>query len=306
MMKNNIDELNKEFSFKTDDAELIFKYGQGNIPLIELNNSQASAIISLQGSHVLSWKPNKQADVIWLSKDATFKEGKSVRGGIPICWPWFGAHESNNLFPAHGFARTVLWHVAEVDNISSDKTQITFRLSTAQLDESVKKMWPQDTVAEYKITISDTLNIELTTFNNSKEDITIGQALHTYFNIEDIIDTTIYGLEGKTYLDKPDNFNSKIQNGPIIINNEVDRVYLDTSDDLTIDNKRRKIIIKKQGSHSTIVWNPWAEVANKMGDLGVNGYQKMLCVESANAANDVVTIQPDNSYTLKVKYEIKR
>lgn len=304
-MKNNIDELNAEFSFNTSDVQLIFKNGQGNIPLIEITNSQASAVISLQGAHVLSWKPNNQADVIWLSKDATFEEGKSVRGGIPICWPWFGAHESNNLFPAHGFARTVLWPVADVENISSDKTKITFRLSTRQLDDGVKKMWPQDTVAEYKITISDTLNLELTTFNNSKEDITVGQALHTYFNIEDITDTTIYGLEGKTYLDKPDNFNSKIQNGPVIINNEVDRVYLDTSDVLTIDNKRRKIIIKQQGSHSTIVWNPWEEVANKMGDLGVNGYQKMLCVESANAANDVVTIQPDNSYTLKVTYQIK-
>lgn len=305
-MQNNIEELNKAFSFKANDVELVFKNGQGNIPLVEISNSQASAIISLQGAHVLSWKPNKQADVIWLSEDAKFKVGKSVRGGIPICWPWFGAHESDNSFPAHGFARTVLWQVIETKNSSSDKTQITFKLSTNQLDEHSQKMWPQDTTLEYQLTISDTLSLKLTTFNNSKEDIIIGQALHTYFNIENIADTTIYGLEGKTYLDKTDNFNSKVQTGSIKISNEVDRVYLDTSDDITIDNKKRHIIIKKQGSYSTIVWNPWKEVADKMGDLGENGYQKMLCVESANAANDVVTIKPNGSYSLKVTYEIKK
>ena len=167
-------------------------------------------------------------------------------------------------------------------------------------------MWPQNTVVEYRITISEKLSLELITFNNSKEDITIGQALHTYFNIEDIENTTVYGLEGKTYLDKPDNFKAKVQKGSIKINNEVDRVYLDTNDDITIDNKKRKIIIKKQGSRSTIVWNPWEEVANKMGDLGENGYKQMLCVESANAATDVVTIKPDSSYTLKVIYETEQ
>lgn len=305
MNKTTVEDLNKNFSFQDGNNHLCFKTGEGNIPVVEIQNAQASAIISLQGAHVLSWKPRDEDDVIWLSSEATFASGKSIRGGIPICWPWFGAHEIDDSFPAHGFARTVLWQVADTKKLSSDETQITFRLSTNELDENIQKMWPQETLAEYRLTIAKTLTLELTTFNNSDETITIGQALHTYFNVEDISNTTVYGLEGKTYLDKTDNFNSKTQNDPITINNEVDRVYLDTADDITIDNKKRKIIIKKQGSNSTVVWNPWKDVADKMGDLGQEGYRKMLCVESANAAEDVVHINAGDSYTLLVTYESK-
>jgi len=298
-----IEDLNKNFSFQNENNYLIFKSGQGDIPVVEIKNNQASATISLQGAHVLSWKPRDQDDVIWLSNDAIFAAGKSIRGGVPICWPWFGAHENNDSFPAHGFARTVLWQVIDTQKLSSDETQITFRLSTNQLDKDKQKMWPQETVAEYRLKIAKTLTLELKTFNKSNETITIGQALHTYFNIEDINNTIVTGLEGKTYLDKTDKFKSKIQDGPITINNEVDRVYLDTTDDVTIDNTKRKIIIKKQGSNSTVVWNPWEDVATKMGDLGEAGYKKILCVESANVADDTITINAGESYTLLVTYE---
>ena len=301
----SIEDLNKNFSFNDGNHYLRFKNGEGDIPVVEIKNEQASATISLQGAHVLSWKPLDENDVIWLSTDATFAAGKSVRGGIPICWPWFGAHESNASFPAHGFARTVLWQVTETKKLSDGETQITFRLHTDQLDEALQQMWPQSTIAEYRLTIAKTLSLELTTYNQSDETLTIGQALHTYFNIEDISNTTVNGLEDKTYLNKTDGFNSKVQTGAVVINAEVDRVYLDTADDVTIDNNKRKIVINKQGSHSTVVWNPWKDVAEKMGDLGEEGYRKMLCVESANAADDVVHIKAGESSTLFVKYEIK-
>lgn len=302
----SIEELNKKFSFTDGDNTLRFIQGKGDIPVVEIQNKQASAIISLQGAHVLSWKPHAEDEVIWLSDDARFAMGKSVRGGIPLCWPWFGAHDSNDDFPAHGFARTVLWQVVDVKALSEDETQITFRLETNQLDNNLQAMWPQATVAEYRLNISKTLTMELITFNQSDETITIGQALHTYFNINDISQSKIYGLEDKTYLDKTEDFNSKVQNGPVIIDSEVDRVYLDTADDVVIDNNERKIHIKKQGSHTTVVWNPWKEVADKMGDLGKDGYRKMLCVESANANNDVVEIKAGEQYSLLVTYAIKK
>ena len=300
----NVDDLNKNFSFEDGNNSLRFKIGKGDIPIVEIQNEQASATISLQGAHVLSWKPANEVEVIWLSSDATFALGKSVRGGLPICWPWFGAHESNTSFPAHGFARTVLWQVIDTKVLPAGETQITFKLDTTQLDENLRQMWPQATTAKYRLTIAKTLTMELTTYNNSDEAIVIGQALHTYFNINEISKTTVYGLEDKTYLDKTEDFSAKMQDGPIIIDKEVDRVYLDTTDDVVIDDKKRKIVIKKQGSHSTIVWNPWKDVADKMGDLGKDGYQKMLCVESANAADDVVTIKAGESNTLLVTYEI--
>ena len=305
MTSTNLEKLNELFSFEDESSKLKFINGADNIPVIEINNLSATSKISLQGAHVLSWKPNEQADVIWLSEDAALSIGKSVRGGIPVCWPWFGAHESNDSFPAHGFARTVLWEVAETKKLSPTEIRITFKLLTHKLSENLQKMWPQDTVVEYQLIISNTLSLKLITTNNSAKDIVVGQALHTYFNVENIDNTIVHGLEGKTYLDKPDNFSSKVQNGPIKFYNETDRIYLDTVDDVTIDNGKRKIVITKQGSRSTVVWNPWEEVAEKMGDLGINGYQKMLCVESANAASDTITIKPGESHTMSVTYEVK-
>ena len=301
----DIEKLNTAFLLKDENSQLSFKNGIGDIPLAEIKTKYATASISLQGAHILSWKPRSENEVIWLSKDATFAIGKSVRGGVPICWPWFGAHENNTSFPAHGFARTVLWNVVNTKILPTGEVQIIFGLITKELDEHTQLMWPQATVVEYCITVGESLILELTTFNKSEKEITVGQALHTYFNIEDINQTTIYGLENKTYLDKVEGFSSKIQNGPITINSEVDRVYVDTTDDIVIDNEERKILIEKQGSASTVVWNPWEEVANKMGDLGEKGYQQMLCVESANAIDDVVVIRAGESATLFVKYEIK-
>lgn len=304
MKSPTVEQLNKEFAFQNNDNSLGFKAGEGDITLIEVTNSKASATISLQGAHVLSWKPNNQTDVIWLSKDATFSKGKSVRGGVPVCWPWFGAHESNTSYPAHGFARTVIWQVNNTQQLDNGETQISFILETQQLDEKYQEMWPQNTIAQYTMTIGDELKIELTTINKSEQPITIGQALHTYFNVEDITTTTVQGLEGVTYRDKTDDFKKKKQMDSLIVNEEVDRVYLRTSDDVTIQNKNRKIIIKKQGSESTVVWNPWRAVAEKMGDLGKDGYINMLCVESANALDDVREIKPGGSHTLAVSYEL--
>jgi len=301
----NLDKLNESFAFTDDTHSLSFNPGKGGIPVIEIKNAQASAVISLQGAHLLSWVPKGEDEVIWLSDDAKFAPAKSVRGGIPICWPWFGAHESESLFPAHGFARTVYWQVKGVQQISAGETRVTFSLDTNALD-STKTMWPTPTVAEYSLTISKTLKIELTTYNNSDQPIVIGQALHTYFSVDDVSHTSVYGLEDKSYLDKTDEFKQKIQSGPVNFNSEVDRVYLQTADDIIIDDQKRRIIIKKQGSQSTVVWNPWETVAEKMGDLGKDGYLKMLCVESANAAEDTVTINPGDNYTLLVTYETER
>lgn len=301
----DVEQLNKDFAIEQGGNSLRFRTGEGDIPVIEIQNEQASARISLQGAHILSWIPTGEDEVIWVSDDATFAPAKSVRGGIPICWPWFGAHDNNATYPAHGFARTVLWQVTNTQALSEGATQITFTLTPARLDKSIQDMWPSATIAEYTLIISKTLSIGLTTVNNSNQPITISEALHTYFNVEDLTRTTVYGLEGKDYLDKTDGFTRKTQTGPVTINAEVDRVYLQTQDDVIIDNTKRKIIIKKQGSQSTIVWNPWQAAAEQMGDLGKDGYLQMLCVESANAAEDSVNINAGESHKLSVTYAIE-
>jgi len=301
----NIQQLNQDHAIRQDGHTVRVMAGKGDMPVVEIHNPQASALISLQGAHLLSWVPNNESkSIIWVSQDAHFAPGKSVRGGIPVCWPWFSAHATQPNYPAHGFARTRFWQLVSATPLETGETQITFMLDTRELGDNINSMWPQPTVLEYRLTIGTSLTLQLTTTNHSDQAITIGQALHTYFAVDEIAFTKVEGLDGKAYLDKPQGFALKTQTGPITFSEEVDRVYLDTADDVTIHDGKRIITISKQGSRSTVVWNPWQTVAEKMGDLGKDGYRKMLCVESANAAEDVVTIEPGKSHMLQVKYVI--
>ena len=302
--KITLQQLNEEFSLQDDNHYLHFKSGRGDIPVVEIQNQHASALISLQGAHLLSWIPKGEEEVIWLSEEARFAPGKSVRGGIPICWPWFGAHETNPDFPAHGFARTIDWQVLTTESLDDGTTRISF---TALPQADNAHMWTAETTVQYQLTIGAKLEMELITHNNSDQAVTIGQALHTYFNVGDVSEVLLHGLNETTYLDKLEGFKCKNQHGPVTINEEVDRIYLNTTSDCVIEDKalNRNIVIIKCGSNSTVVWNPWQETANRMGDLGEEGYKKMLCVESCNAADDVVTIQPGKAHHLWVQYQVQ-
>ena len=285
--------------------QLCFSTGKGGIPVIDIKNQYGSAIISLQGAHVLSWIPQGEEDVIWLSEDAKFAPGKSVRGGIPVCWPWFGAHETSSDFPAHGFARTTPWEVVCMETLKDGRTRITF---TTEPQPDNEHMWPPQTTVIYQLTIGKKLQMELVTQNNGAEPVTIGQALHTYFRIGDVSKVFLHGLDDTEYLDKLENFKRKHQHGPIHVDREIDRIYLNTVSECVIEDRslKRNIVINKCGSHSTVVWNPWQATAEKMGDLGEDGYRKMLCVESCNAADDVVTIGPGKAHHLWVQYQVQK
>ena len=312
--KQSVQQLNQQYAIKQEACSVTFIEGQAGIPLIEISNQYATAKISLQGAHLLSWIPEGEEDVIWLSKEAKFAEGKSIRGGIPICWPWFGQYqaerngftkdESGTNFPAHGFARTTFWQVTGTEIRQDGCARITF--TTAPQNETMK-MWPADTEVQLQLDIGKKLEMELLTSNKGSSAITIGQALHTYFRVGNISDIQLHGLDDTKYLDKLENFKSKNQHGPVTVDEEVDRVYLDTASDCVIEDNslNREIIIRKCGSHSTVVWNPWQATAEKMGDLGKDGYRHMLCVESSNAVDDVVTIEPGKSHRLWVQYEVQ-
>lgn len=300
-----VETLNSLFALHETDNSLSFVNGKGDIPVVVIKNRYASATISLQGAQLLSWIPAGEEDVIWLSEDATFAVGKSVRGGVPICWPWFGAHESNKKFPSHGFARTTPWQVLSTDALADGNTRISF---TTQPTADNVEMWPANTTVQFQLTIGRKLELELITHNNGDQPITISQALHTYFKVGDVSKLKLHGLDDTDYLDKTDNLKRKHQRGPVTINEEVDRIYLDTTSDCVIEDKvlKRNIIIVKCGSHSTVVWNPWQELANKMGDLGEQGYKKMLCVESCNAAEDAVLVEPGKAHQLWVQYKVQK
>ena len=301
MSTQDLNELNTRFGIA---GQVTFKKGAGGLSRVDVGNSFGSAQILLQGAHLLTWAPRRQRPVIWLSRAAKFAAGKSVRGGVPVCWPWFGPHASGSSFPAHGFARTVLWDVTHVSALPNGATVLVFQLSPTDV---TRAQWPHDTSLELRVTVGAVLVMDLVTRNNSSTPVTIGDALHTYFEISDVRDIRVHGLGGCAYLDKVDGGKRKAQVGPVKFDGETDRIYLESVADCLIDDPRwnRRIRISKSGSRSTVVWNPWIEKANKMGDLGANGYLDMVCVESTNAADDVVTIAPGASHTLRVRYGVE-
>lgn len=298
----DVSALNDQFAI---EGHLSFQQLAGGIILAEIQNQQAKASISLQGAQVLSWAPVNEAPVIWLSKAANFTPGKSVRGGAPVCWPWFGPHAVEPKYPGHGYARTVAWDVISTETLTDGHHRISLQLKE---NDQTHALWPHKTPLQCHITVGKTLEIKLATTNNNDSTVTITEALHTYFNIGDIGKIEILGLEDTEFLDKVEGGQRRLQNGPVTIDGEVDRVYLDTRAGCIIDDPvlQRKIHIHKSGSNSTVVWNPGQEKAVKMGDLGEDGYRHMVCVESANAAENTVTIIPGESHQLCVTYAVER
>lgn len=301
-MNNSISPLNEQFAI---DGSVIFKPvdDKSDLLSIEIKNKYAFAVIQLQGAHLTNWTPNNSIPVIWLSDDAKFITNKSIRGGIPICWPWFGAHQVEASFPAHGFARTVQWQVESIEVLKTGETQVVLILPEHNIPQS---QWPLETKVQCIYTIGRTLEIELVTHNLSQENIIIGEAFHSYFNVSDVRNIIIEGLDECQYLDKLENFQCKTQSGNLDIRQEVDRVYIATDHECIIEDLgfNRRICISKKGSMSTIVWNPWLETATKMADLGKDGYLNMVCIESGNAAQDVVSIQPGQKHSLCACYSV--
>lgn len=292
----NVTDLNEAFGIPN---QLAFQETAEGLVLAELSNAHAKATVYLQGAHLTEWTPRGQEPVIWLSPRAIFANGKAIRGGIPICWPWFGAHPDDTSLPAHGIARTSVWDVAGSGEGEDGSTWLALRLPLT--DQS---LWPYPTPVEIHFTVGKTLGIELVTRNLAAEAVEIGQALHAYFQVGDVRQILILGLDGCDFVDKTDGGCRKKQTGSIGIHGEVDRIYLDSRADCVIEDPalRRRIRIQKSGSASTIVWNPWAEKSAQLADLGPGAFLNMVCVESANADEDRVTLAPGAEHRLSVSY----
>jgi glucose-6-phosphate 1-epimerase len=274
-----------------------------DIAVVDIANDAATASIAMQGAHLMTWAPQGMPPVIWLSPRARIAPGMPIRGGIPICWPWFGPHAGEPSLPSHGFARVAPWELLQVDP-TPEVTQLRFRLDS---DAAERVPWPHAAELELCMAIGTQLEMELVTRNPGREPIAIGQALHAYFGVGDVQQVRIEGLDGCPYIDKVDGGRCGIQAGAVAIDGEVDRIYLDATADCIIDDPAmgRRIRIEKRGSHSTVVWNPWADKAAGMGDLGENSYLHMVCVESGNVADDIVTVAPGSAHHLWVSYSIE-
>ncbi len=277
--------------------------GPGGLPTIEVEAEGAIASVCLQGAHLTRFAPRDQAKpLVWVSEAAQFGRGRSIRGGVPVCWPWFGAAPVGSVLPAHGYARTVAWELLDAA-LDAGRVQLTLRLTR---DEALLLAWPHDTPLELFIDVGDTLRMELTTHNADDQPVRLTEALHTYFQVGDVRQTVLEGLGGCNYLDKTLDFATGRQDGDLRFSGETDRIYVDTEArcDLIDPVLDRRIRIDKTGSHSTVVWTPWQERAATMGDFTPDGWREMVCVESANAATNAVTLAPGELHVLSVEYAV--
>ncbi|MEO0445701.1 MAG: D-hexose-6-phosphate mutarotase [Verrucomicrobiota bacterium] len=277
---------------------------RGAHDLLHVEGSRASATISLHGAHVLDWAPKGTSPVLFLSPDAQFASHKAIRGGIPICWPWFNAHPSETSFPSHGFARIGNWECQEVTD-SPDGPHLRFQLLREEQDRS---WFPFDAQLTLEVTVGDSLQLSLTTANLGDEPFPISQALHTYFHVDDISQTNVLGLESAPFLDTvPDPPKECSASGqPITIEEEVDRIYqVEEGSVLRLIEKTRTITLSSRNSQSAVVWNPWIERSQSLADLPDQAYLRFLCVETANVGRDQRTLTPGESTSLELRIGIE-
>ncbi len=293
--------LNQKFSI---NKHLELVEGVAGFQFINIQTALCDAKISLHGGQVLSFKPRHVSeDLLFVSDNAYYQTGKAIKGGCPICWPGFAQHPSYSQLPFHGFVRDQIW---QLDSTAlNEKGEIEIILSITDSD-STRSIWPYSFKLQQKIILGEQLLIELLSENTGKQSFDITQAIHTYFNIGDIQAISVKGLDKQRYLDKVENFSECTQQGDINFKNEVDRIYLDVSNHIIIDDPvyNRQINISNTNSHTTVVWNPWQKISQDSADLTNDAYQHFVCVETANAANEIVVIEPGESRCLSACYEI--
>jgi len=265
-------------------------------PIFTINHPTCTARVALNGAHVMEWTPAGQSPVLYLSPDAVLEPGKPIRGGIPICWPWFNAHPTDATKPMHGFARNRPWTLMEASE-SEEGVKLSFVLCS---DTSTHELWPHGFEAHLTFRLGAKLEVTLQTINKSDSDMQIAEALHTYLTVGDISKITVKGLADTDYLDTVGERMLRHQTGDITFDREVDRQYV-SEGTVTVEDPAlgRTITVEKSGSRTTVVWNPWIEKSKRLADLPDEAYHGFLCVEAANAGDAFVTVPPGGSHVIQ-------
>ncbi|KTB62160.1 MULTISPECIES: D-hexose-6-phosphate mutarotase [Pseudomonas] len=274
-----------------------------------IRHNGAELMVAQQGAHLFSYQRQGEQPLIWPNPAAVFKQGKGIRTGVPVCWPWFGVFDRNpqsvkamrqseQPAGAHGFVRTAIWQMDEVIPVA-DALQLDFSLP---VPAGGYPGWPHQVDLTLSLLLDDQLHIRLTSHNRGTDTVTLSQALHTYFAVSDVRKVQVEGLDGRAYIDTADGWAEKKQSGLLHFSAETDRIYLDTPAQLDIVDTdwQRRIQLTAEGSNSTVIWNPWTERAKAFDDMADDGWQGMLCIETANVLDDVVSLAPGQSHTLGV------
>ena len=282
----------------------------GELNCWRIRHGLAELVVAQQGAHIVSYQIDGDQPLIWSNPEAVFKQGKAIRGGMPICWPWFGnlqrnpqsvqaMRQSNEPANAHGEVRAIDW---ELIGRSEDRDALIVDFIQPKAEGQIAG-WPHTVGLKLQIRMDAALNVSLVSFNAGDEDVTLSQALHSYFAVSDARQVSVEGLDGLQYLDTLESWDTpKQQAGDVTFNGETDRIYQDTPELLSIVDPgwARRIQIQTRGSHSAVVWNPWIEKTKTFSDMHADGWQNMVCVESANVLKDVVTLKPGDMHVLSV------
>jgi glucose-6-phosphate 1-epimerase len=272
------------------DTEQIEAHG---LKALRLRGSGCETLVYLHGAHVASFHTPQHGELLWLSERAVYAAGKAIRGGVPLCFPWFGAHPQRSELPAHGFARTRSFQLA---GWQAQGDGVVAELSLAS-DAQTLAAFPHAFQARLRVSVGvdgPRLGVAFEVENTDAASFDYELALHSYLSVADVRNVLVHGLSGASYDDKVSGARAVVEGGaPLVFSGETDRVYT-SSARVSVEDPglQRRVLVDKARSHTTVVWNPWLEKARRMADFGDDEWPSMLCIEAANAGPDRVTLAP--------------
>jgi glucose-6-phosphate 1-epimerase len=291
-------QLNEHFAIP---GVLAFHQTGSGLIYLEATTPQATATVYLQGAHLAAWQPAGEQPVLFLSRRSHFEPGVPIRGGVPISFPWFAGRHDGKTGPAHGFARIQDWTLAFAA-LAGDDLHLSFTLAPTALS---RELGYDNFRVAYQLTIGRTLTMQLTVANDADAPLLFEEALHTYYAVGDVREVSVTGLESTAFVDKTDNMQQKpAAHAPLTFVSATDRVYPNTDAACVLHDAagRRRITVEKTGSDTTVVFNPWKELA----DMGPDEWPEMLCVETVNAAANAITLAPGKTHTMQAHISVEK
>jgi glucose-6-phosphate 1-epimerase len=277
--------------------------GSGGLPKVCVTTPSASAEIYLHGAQVTSWRPAGAEEAIFLSAHSHWQDGRAIRGGIPICFPWFRAKADDAQAPAHGFVRTREWRL---DSVTREEGGAAIVTCSTESDALTRRCWPHEFRLVHRVTVGRTLRLELTATNTGAAPLSFEEALHTYFRVGEAEKVRVRGLDKVKYLDNADGNREKIQSGDVVFAGATDNAYLNAHGAVELVDRatHRALRTDKKNSATTVVWNPWQQGAASLPDLGDDEWRTMACVEAGNILVSAVSLAPGQQHTMRATFSI--
>lgn len=298
---SHIEGLNRRFGV-AGVVEIVAR--GGGLPAVRITSNAAAAEISLYGAQVLRWRPAGADEALFLSDRSRWEPGEAIRGGIPICFPWFRQKADDADAPVHGFVRTREWRL---DSLRADDDGTVTLVCVTGSDDATRRWWPHEFLAVYRVRVGRVLRLELSVVNRGVSAMRFEEALHTYFRVGEVGLARVHGLDGVTYLDNTQGNRTRTQHWDLEVMRETDNAYVDTTGAVEVIDPalERRLRTEKTNSASTVVWNPWHEGAAGLPDLGPEEWRRMLCVEASNVLGCAVTLGPGEEHTMRAQIGVE-